>query len=170
MSHSLPAQIPPPSTTSALSSPKRRRRGLTPPTERDLHISKLVKIQLREQWEVAQDHQIDKSRVSQIINARRPNNLEPGTCNSLSSSPSRHEREILDTNSPTTTPETTYEKSPKSRSSEMSASQSSPLTPVRDRTTANSSTPPTPTNQSAPRTNLKPQVFPHFFTIAKLSR
>jgi hypothetical protein len=42
-------------------------RPLTPPTDRDLHIYKLVKIQLREQWEVAQDHQIDASRVSQII-------------------------------------------------------------------------------------------------------
>src|SRR6476620_1713682 len=42
-------------------------RPLTPPTDRDLHIYKLVKIQLREQWEVAQDHHIDASRVSQII-------------------------------------------------------------------------------------------------------
>jgi hypothetical protein len=44
-----------------------RTRPLKPPTERDLYIYKLVKIQFREQWEVAYDHQIDRSRVSQII-------------------------------------------------------------------------------------------------------
>ncbi|HEY2416196.1 MAG TPA: hypothetical protein VGI40_28405 [Pirellulaceae bacterium] len=64
MSELLSAPTTPAAAPPAL---RRAKRPLKPPTERDLYIYKLVKIQLREQWEVAYDHQIDRSRVSQII-------------------------------------------------------------------------------------------------------
>jgi hypothetical protein len=41
--------------------------NLRPPKSRDLEIYKKVKIQLREQWEVAHDLNLHYSRVSQIV-------------------------------------------------------------------------------------------------------
>jgi hypothetical protein len=52
-----------------LSVPKSSNRtGPRPPGDRDLEIYKKVKIQLQEQWVVAQDLNLHYSRVSQIVN------------------------------------------------------------------------------------------------------
>jgi hypothetical protein len=45
----------------------RAPRAIRPPSARDLEFYKLVKIKGKEQWEVAHDHQLHYSRVSQII-------------------------------------------------------------------------------------------------------
>jgi hypothetical protein len=46
---------------------KRAPRAIRPPSDRDLEIFKRVKIKGYEQWEVAQEHQLHYSRVSQIV-------------------------------------------------------------------------------------------------------
>src|SRR6188768_711983 len=50
-------------TAATLSIPRIKK----PPTSRDLEIYKRVKIKGREQWEVAQEHELHYSRVSQIV-------------------------------------------------------------------------------------------------------
>src|SRR5687768_11312150 len=62
MSHSL-------STTTSLTprSPLRAPRSPRPPSDRDLEIYKRVKIVGLHHWEVAQEQELDRSRVSQIV-------------------------------------------------------------------------------------------------------
>ncbi len=54
-------------TTTMNSLANRAPRAKKPPTSRDLEIYKRVKIKGFEQWEVAQDHELHYSRVSQIV-------------------------------------------------------------------------------------------------------